>query len=72
MVGRVGPDRFGEAIRAQLVAEGVDVSHLAADSDLRTGIAHIAVDAAGQNSIIIVPQANHSLTADDVDAGCQV
>jgi ribokinase len=62
MVGRVGQDTFGEAIRAQLVAEGLDVSHLTTDPGCATGIAHITVDSAGQNSIIVVPRANHSLT----------
>ena len=56
MIGRVGSDAFGEAIRAQLVAEGVDVSHLATDPEVATGIAHITVDSAGQNFIIIVPR----------------
>jgi ribokinase len=62
MVGRVGPDGFGEAIRAQLVNEGVDVSQLTVDPEVATGIAHITVDSTGQNFIIIVPQSNHSLT----------
>ncbi|MGO9149514.1 MAG: ribokinase [Acidimicrobiales bacterium] len=62
MVGRVGFDAFGDAIRAQLVAEGVDVSHLGADPHVATGIAHITVDSTGQNFIIIVPQSNHSMT----------
>lgn len=62
MIGRVGSDAFGEAIRAQLVAEGVDVSHLATDPEVATGIAHITVDSAGQNFIIIVPRSNHSMT----------
>jgi len=62
MIGRVGPDGFGEAIRAQLVNEGVDVSQLTVDPEVATGIAHITVDSTGQNFIIIVPQSNHSLT----------
>jgi ribokinase len=62
MVGRVGSDAFGEVIRAQLVTEGVDVSYLTADPSVATGIAHITVDATGQNFIIIVPQSNHSMT----------
>jgi ribokinase len=66
MVGRVGSDPFGASVRAQLITEGVDVTHLTTDSDLGTGIAHIVVDARGQNSIIIVPQANHSLGVDHV------
>ena len=66
MVGRVGPDAFGDAIRAQLVAEGVDVSHLTTDRGGATGIAHITVDANGQNFIIVVPRSNHALSAEDV------
>ena len=66
MVGRVGWDPFGESVRAQLVTEGVDVSHLTTDSTVGTGIAHIVVDSKGQNSIIIVPQSNHSLRVDHV------
>jgi ribokinase len=66
MVGRVGSDAFGEEIGAQLVAEGVDVSHLTTDLNGATGIAHITVDSTGQNFIIIVPQSNHALTAQHV------
>ena len=33
MVGRVGADAFGEAVRAQLVTEGVDVSFLTTDPE---------------------------------------
>ena len=66
MVGRVGGDVFGDAVRAQLVREGVDVSHLSTDPSVPTGIAHITVDAAGQNSIIIVPLSNHTLTVQEV------
>lgn len=67
MVGRVGPDPFGAPVRDQLVAEGVDVSHLGTDPVVHTGIAHIVVDAAGQNSIIVVPRANHALSPEHVE-----
>jgi ribokinase len=72
MVGRVGSDAFGEAIRAQLVAEGVDVSHLATDPGVGTGIAHITVDGTGQNFIIIVPQSNHAFTTQHVAQAAQL
>lgn len=63
MIGRVGSDQFGEAIRAQLVAEQVDLSYLTTDPDVASGIAHITVDSTGQNFIIIVPRSNHALEA---------
>jgi ribokinase len=66
MVGRVGSDAFGDAIRAQLVAEGVDISHLTADLSGATGIAHITVDSTGQNFIIVVPRSNRALTVQHV------
>jgi ribokinase len=66
MIGLLGDDFFGEVIRAQLVAEGVDVSHLGLDPSHPTGIAHIRLDPAGQNSIIVVPGANSALSVGDV------
>src|SRR5262245_3291993 len=36
LVGRVGTDEFGRAIREQLVLEGIDVSHLLDDPDRPT------------------------------------
>src|ERR1017187_1444908 len=66
MVGRVGSDAFGDAIRTQLVAEGVDVSHLTADLSGATGIAHITVDSTGRNFIIVVPRSNRALTVQHV------
>jgi len=72
IVGRVGADAFGEAVRAQLVTEGVDVALLTTDSEVATGIAHIVLDATGQNSIIIVPQSNHRLTTGHVAQAAQL
>jgi ribokinase len=58
MIGRVGADPEGERARAGLAAKGVDVSRVCAVPDAVTGTAWITV-AAGDNTIIVVPGANH-------------
>ncbi|HEX5384194.1 MAG TPA: ribokinase [Propionibacteriaceae bacterium] len=68
MIGAVGEDMFGDLTLNTLAADGVDVSSVRI-TDSSTGIAHIRVDAvSGQNDIMIIPNANHQLTADDVEA----
>ena len=68
MIGAVGEDMFGDLTLNTLAADGVDVSSVRI-TDGSTGIAHIRVDAvSGQNDIMIIPNANHQLTADDVEA----
>jgi ribokinase len=59
-LGAVGDDSHGAQIRALLAADGVDVSGLAT-MDEPTGTAHIVVDDAGENSIVVVPGANATL-----------
>ena len=68
MVGRVGADAYGQALRASLAAAGVDVSHLHVDGSTHTGLALIAVDASGQNEIVIVPGANGTFTPAALEA----
>ncbi|BDG05433.1 ribokinase [Anaeromyxobacter oryzae] len=66
MVGRVGDDAFGRALRAGLEADGIDC---AAVRDLRgeaTGVALIVVDDDGRNGIVVAPGANARLAPDDV------
>jgi ribokinase len=57
MVGAVGTDAFAAEALAGLQEAGVrlDVEHL---SGVPTGVALIAVDAAGENQIVVVPGAN--------------
>jgi ribokinase len=67
MIGAVGEDMFRDLTLATLTAEGVNVSAVRI-TDGATGIAHIRVDAvSGQNDIMIIPNANHQLTPDDVE-----
>lgn len=67
MVGCVGDDAFGAELLAGLKAEGIDTRHVRHCSTTRTGVATITVSSA-ENAIVVVPGANHELTADDVRA----
>lgn len=58
MVGRVGDDDAGRRYVERLAARGVDVAALAVDPDAPTGHALIAVDAGGENTIIVSRGAN--------------
>ncbi|MDQ2809476.1 MAG: ribokinase, partial [Chloroflexota bacterium] len=66
MVGRVGADAFGAALRDNLRAAGVDVAGVLTDAQESSGVALITVAAAGENRIIVVPGANGALDAADV------
>lgn len=67
LVGRIGDDDTGAWLRATLDAEGVGTSHLRTTPDGPSGLAMIAVDAAGENSIVVGPGANALVTAQDVE-----
>ncbi len=62
LVGAVGRDAFAEPALALLREAGVDLS-LLQRFDGATGCATIAVDAAGENQIVVAPGANMSLLA---------
>lgn len=67
MVGRVGADGNGQLLRSSLDKAGVDTSALLADASVPTGTAFIAIDATGQNEIVIVGGANGRVGTDDVE-----
>jgi ribokinase len=64
LIGAVGEDSSGAAIRAGLHALGIDVDGLMTVPDTATGTALILVDTEGQNLIGVAPGANHRLTVD--------
>ncbi len=64
MVGCVGDDAGGTAYLDRLRARGIDVSGVRIVPGEPTGHALIAVDDAGENSIIVVPGANADVAAD--------
>ncbi|MFF3878930.1 ribokinase [Streptomyces sp. NPDC001978] len=67
MVGCVGQDLFRDIALDGLRAHGVQTSEIRTVEG-RTGVAHIRVDASGENDIVITPLANAALTPDMVDA----
>ena len=65
MVGRVGDDAFGLALKASLEADGVDARHVATDA-ASTGVALIVVDDGAQNRIALSRGANASVGSQDI------
>ncbi|MCW7538779.1 ribokinase [Aquabacterium sp. A7-Y] len=63
MVGRVGADAYGAALREALVRDGI--AHHAVKSDAGpTGVALVMVDDSAQNRIVVIPGANGRLEID--------
>ncbi|MFN3928690.1 MAG: ribokinase [Thermoflexus sp.] len=58
MIGRVGNDVFGPALREALREAGVEVSGVEVDPETSSGIALIVVEESGQNAIVVIPGAN--------------
>jgi ribokinase len=67
MVGALGDDDHGREFVRMLEFEHIDASGVQVIAGTGTGIAFPVVEETGENSIIIVPQANHVLTVADID-----
>ena len=65
-VGCVGEDMFAPVVRDGLGEAGVDLTHLRTVPG-QTGVAHIRVDGAGENDIVMVPLANSALSTAQID-----
>ncbi|MFF5211822.1 ribokinase [Streptosporangium sp. NPDC000396] len=70
MVGCVGQDPFRDIVLSGLESHGVTLTEVRTVEG-RTGVAHIRVDASGENDIVITPLANASLDTGMVDASIQ-
>jgi ribokinase len=78
MVGHVGDDDEGRALRSELVAAGAAAGHVTTVPREPTGLAIVLVDADGDNAIVVVPGANAAMgpasveAAEDAFAGCDL
>ncbi len=68
MIGRLGADDFGARFLEALATEGIDARCVTIDPDEGTGVGAPLVEDSGENSIVIIPRANHRITVGDVDA----
>jgi ribokinase len=67
MIGCVGNDAFGRELLGLLGKEGIDTRHVRVAEGVSTGVAAITVSQA-ENSIVVVPGANHALSPADIAA----
>ena len=70
-IAKLGTDLFGEQSRAQFLREGLDTTYLVTTPDQASGVALITVDAHGENSIVVAPGANGTLSAAEVASARQ-
>jgi ribokinase len=71
MIGRLGNDAFGVQLRSHLAETGVDTSGIGT-SDGASGVALIVVSSKGENSIVVAPGANLTVTPQDVAANVPI
>jgi ribokinase len=67
MIGRLGPDAFGDQLRAGLVEESIDVTHVGTCKHDPSGVALITVADDGENSIVVASGANAMVRTVHVD-----
>jgi ribokinase len=68
MVTKLGRDVFGENTLKNFASFGIDTRHVLFTEKAFSGVAPIAVDEEGHNSIIIVTGANDLLTEEEIEA----
>ena len=67
MVGRLGNDLFGDRFLEKFSEEGIKTDFVIQDTKNGTGVGMPLIDASGDNSIVIIPQANMALTVENID-----
>jgi ribokinase len=67
LMGRIGKDAFGDALKAFLAAQGIDLSFVRETPEAHTGTAIITI-ANADNTIVVVPGANAFVSATDIIA----
>ena len=67
MVGRLGNDFFGKQFLEKFSREGINTDFVTQDNENGTGVAMPLIDASGDNSIVIIPQANMALTVENIN-----
>lgn len=67
MIGRVGDDAFADRLVANLQNAEIQTAHVLRTDDCASGVAVVAVEDSGQNSIMVVPGSNGRVSVDDIE-----
>lgn len=65
-ITKIGTDSYGDMMAENLIREGLDAGTVVRDSESPSGLAWICVDDNGDNSIIVMPGANGTMTTGDI------
>ncbi len=66
LIAKTGNDIFGRKAVEAYQAEGIGTEYVFTDQEQSSGVALISVDASGENSILVAPGANGTLSVGDV------
>ncbi|HSU20710.1 MAG TPA: ribokinase [Variovorax sp.] len=72
LVGCVGDDAHGRALREALERDGIDTASVAVDATAPTGTALVMVEDGGQNRIVVIAGANARVAIDEAALGRQL
>lgn len=67
LVGAVGDDEWGRAVRGALAADGIDLAHVQSLKGVHTGVGVITVVPGGENTIVVAPGAGARVGPEDVE-----
>lgn len=67
MIGRVGEDSFAERLQQNLIGHHVNCEGVRRSTSVASGLAIVAVEESGNNSILLVPGANGLVSEADVE-----
>ena len=66
MLGAVGNDDTGKTLLETLERVGVNTSAIELRNDIQSGMALIYINGEGDNTIVVLPNANHTMTKDHI------
>ena len=66
LVTKIGNDMFGSEAKSLFDKENIDTRYIIKDSINPSGVALITVDEHGENSIVVAPGSNGTLSSDDI------
>lgn len=67
LVGAVGDDEWGRAVRGALASEGIDLTHVESVAGTHTGVGVITVVPGGENTVVVAPGADLTLTREHIE-----